>query len=169
MKRFLFIIVLLLFCGSFISLGWAAQSGSSNGHSPSWGSSPEEFSDLVKYKTAGDVTYYQNPDSGPVYDLMTGFKSSRVVYGFKNNRFFARILRIDTVDDFQRALDHLVRLFGEPKEKIDGKTHIARWQTEELKVKLKYNKETKSMKMGTYHMPTAGKNFDVEKSFETTP
>jgi len=169
MKRYLVTTLLLLFCGSFISLGWAGSSGSIIGHAPSWGSGIEEFPDLVQYKTAGDIEYYQNPDSAPVCDLMAGVKSSHVAYGFKNNKLYARILEIDTVDDFQKALDHMVQLFGEPKEKMDDKTQIVRWQTKTLKVKLKYNKEKKSMKMGTYHMPSAGKDFDIEKSFEATP
>jgi hypothetical protein len=169
MRRFLVATLLLLFCGSFISLGWAGGSGSINGHAPSWGSGVEEFPDLVQYKTAGDIKYYQNPDSAPVCDLMSGIKSSHVVYGFKDNKLYARILKIDTVDDFQKAHDHMVELFGKPKEKMDDKTHISRWQTKSLKVKLKYNKEKKSMKMGTYHLPSAGKDFDMEKSFESTP
>lgn len=169
MRKFLIITLSLLFCCSFFSLGWAGESGSINGHKPSWGSSAEAFPDLVHYKTTGDIKYYQNPDSAPVYDLMTGIKSSHVFYGFKNDKLYARILKIDSVDDFRKAHDHMIELFGKPTEKIDDKTHIDRWQTEILKVKLKYSTEKKSLKMGTYHIPSAGKDFDIEKSFESTP
>ena len=169
MRWFLVTTLLLLFCCSFISLGWAESGGSINGHYPSWGSSVEEFPDLVWYKTAGDIKYFQNPDSAAVCDLLAGIKSYHVVYGFKNDKLYAGILKIDTLDDFQEAHDHMVELFGEPKEKMDNKTYVDRWQTKELTVKLKYNKQKRSIKMGAYHMPSAGKDFDMEKSFESTP
>lgn len=169
MRRFLFTTLLFLFCGSFISLGWAGESGSFIGHNPPWGSGIENFPYLVEYKTAGDIKYYQKPYSDPVSDQMAGIRSYHVTYGFKNDKLYARILKIDTVDDFQKALDHMVASFGEPKEKVDDNTYIARWQTLVLKVKLKYNKENKSMKIGTYYMPIAGNEFDLEKNFDATP
>jgi hypothetical protein len=169
MRRFLVTTLLLLFCCSFISLGWAGSGGSLNGHDLSWGAGIEKFPDLVLYKTAGDIKYFQNPASAADCELMADIKSSHVAYGFKNGKLYARILKIDTTDDFQKVHAHMVELYGEPKEKMDGNTHIDRWQTEDLKIKLKFNKEMKVMKMGTYHMPSAGKDFDMEKSFEATP
>jgi hypothetical protein len=55
----------------------------------------------------------------------------------------------------------MVELFGEPKEKMEGKIHIVSWVTEKLKIKLKFNKDNMSMKMGMYYMPLAGKDFDI--------
>jgi len=160
MRRYLVTTLLVLFCFSFISLAWAGDA-KLDGHNLPWGKSIKEFSNLVLYKTAGGIKYYHNPDSSADFDLTATIKSSRVAYAFKNDKLFARVDVIDTVDDFIKILDQMVELFGEPKRKMDGKTHIVRWVTENLKIKLKFNKDNMSMKMGMYYMPLAGKDFDI--------
>lgn len=168
MRRYLVTTLLVLFCFSFFTLAWAGDA-KLDGHNLPWGKGIKEFSELVLYKTAGGIKYYQNPDSSADCDLTAGIKSSHVAYGFKNDKMYARIVKIDTVGDFKMIHAHMVELFGEPKEKMDGKTHIDRWVTENLKIKLKFNKDNMSMKMGMYYMPLAGKDFDLTKSLDSAP
>jgi len=151
-----------------MSPAWAGEA-KLDGHNLPWGKGVKEFSSLILYKTAGVIKYYQNPDSSADCDLTAGIKGSHVAYGFKNDKLYARIVKIDTVGDFKKMHDHMVKLFGKPKEKMDGKTHIDRWVTENFKVKLKFNKDNMSMKMGMYYMPLAGKDFDLTKSFDSAP
>jgi transcription-repair coupling factor (superfamily II helicase) len=135
-----------------------------------WGAGIEEFPELTEYKAVGGIKYYQKSDMGSAdCDVLAGLTSSHVAYGFKNNQLYARLVRIDTLEDFDKVHDHLVDLYGEPEEKMDNTTHIDRWKSADLKIKLKYNKDTKLMKLGTYHVPSAGKEFDVEKSFDAAP
>jgi hypothetical protein len=168
MRRVLVTTLLMLFCFSFISLAWAGDA-KLDGHNLPWGKGIKEFPNLVQYKTAGGVKYYQNADSSVDCDLIAEIKASHVAYGFKNDMLYARIVKIEKVDDFKKLHDHMVELFGDPKEKMDGQTHIDRWATENLKIKLKLNEDTKTMKMGMYYMPLAGKNFDLNKSFDASP
>ena len=160
MSRYPATTLLVLFCFSFISLAWSGDAAL-HGHNLPWGKGIEEFSNLVLIKTVGGISFYHNPDPSTDYDLTPGIKSSRIAYAFKNDKLFARIDEIDTVDDFIKILDQMVELFGEPKEKMEGKIHIVSWVTEKLKIKLKLNKDNKSMKMGMYYMPLAGKDFDI--------
>ena len=160
MSRYPATTLLVLFCFSFISLAWAGDAAL-HGHNLPWGKGIEEFSHLVLIKTAGGISYYHNPDQSTDCDLTPGIKSSRIFYAFKNDKLFARIDEIDTVDDFIKILDQMVELFGEPKEKMEGKIHIVSWVTEKLMIKLKFNKDNMSMKIGMYYMPLAGKDFDI--------
>ena len=168
MRRSLVPTLLILFCFSFISLAWAGDA-KLDGHNLPWGKGIKAFSNLALYKTIGGIKYYQDSAGSGDCELTTGVTSSHVAYGFKNDKLYARIVKIETVDDFKKVHDHMVELFGEPKDKMDGKTQIYRWVTENLKIKLKFNKDNMSMKMGMYYMPLAGKDFDLTKSFDSAP
>ena len=118
MSRYPATTLLVLFCFSFISLAWSGDVAL-HGHNLPWGKGIEEFSNLVLIKTVGGISFYHNPDPSTDYDLTPGIKSSRIAYAFKNDKLFARIDEIDTVDDFIKILDQMVELFGEPKEKME--------------------------------------------------
>jgi hypothetical protein len=168
MKRFLLTTFFILFSFSLIFTAWAGET-KLDGHNLSWGKDITAFPNLVPYKTAGDIQYYQNPAPSADCDLTAGVKSSSVAYGFKNGKLYARFVKLETVADFKKMHDHMVKYFGDPKEKMDGKTHVDRWETDTFKIKLKFNKVNMSMKMGTYYLPLAGKGFDLDKSFDSTP
>jgi|GEM_PF-2055405 len=157
MKRFLVTPFLILFCLSFVFPAWAGDT-ECNGHKLAWGKGIKEFPGLALYKKEGGIKYYQNPESSGDCDLTAGIKSSHVAYGFKNDKLYTRIVRIDTVGDFKKMHDHMVNLYGDPKEKMDGEIHIDRWIAENIKIKLKFNKVNMSMKMGMYYMPLAEKD-----------
>ena len=168
--RVLFTILFVLFCGFCVSSAWAGGNTALDGHNMPWGKGIEAFPELVEYKAAGNIKYYQSSNKGTAdCDVLAGIKSSHVAYGFKDGKLYARLVRIDSLDDFDKVHDHLVEMYGEPKEKMDNKTHIDKWKTANLKIKLKFNKETKQMKIGTYHVPSAGKDFDIDKSLEASP
>lgn len=107
---------------------------------------------FMTLKKDGDVTYavnlkerYRLEGHAPV-----------VVYGFARGKLFAAYVRLDGLIGRDAMVKRLTAEYGKPSVSMDGGVEVLRWSKGQVKVKLKSNAATGSLKVGYYSKADAG-------------
>lgn len=80
-------------------------------------------------------------------------EDTRVTYGFRENRLYTTIVEIEKATDVKRVISMLMADYGLPDhKKVDG-WDIYKWETDDLKVKLKSLYSSDRIKIGMYYKP----------------
>ncbi|MEA4858238.1 MAG: hypothetical protein AAGU21_22605 [Solidesulfovibrio sp.] len=79
-----------------------------------------------------------------------------VIYGFAAGKLFAAYVRLDGQIGRDAMVKRLSAEFGKPSFVMEGGVEVLRWRRGELKVKLKFNAATGSLKLGYYSVANAG-------------
>ncbi len=113
-----------------------------------FGEDAVRFPFLQKYKSVDDVDYYRSPEV--TRSDLFGSDPANVAFGFKAGKLYAYLVDMDTVSEFDAAVERMVALYGDPVVKREGYEDVYRWNTDALKVKLKYDTAEGKMKLGMY-------------------
>jgi hypothetical protein len=134
-----------------------------------WGTNLSDLADLVKVSEKNDVSYYRNPKiSYTVFDIETPY----VVFGFYKNKFFAAYVQVESIQVFNRVIDHFTQKFGSPRKilKVLEQQTIYRWKHEDTKIKLKLHDKEGKMKLSFYYTPLSVKVNEAQQTvFPTIP
>ncbi len=117
-----------------------------------WGTPAKELKHFLKLKTKGAVDYYINLNES--FDLK-GVDKPVVFYAFVDGRLYAAYVKLENAASFEALRQRLASKYGKPKLKQDGDTVVRRWKKGDVKVKLKSNPVTGTMKAGFYYTPLA--------------
>ncbi len=115
-----------------------------------WGTHRDDLASFVKLKQKGNAEFYF--DSEEDYRV-EGFPQPRIVYGFLEDRLFAVYMDVDSPELYEKLLREKTALWGEPRIVDEQEVYVKQWRFKHLKVKLKQNKRTGSMKLAFYYMP----------------
>ena len=107
---------------------------------------------FMTIKKDGDVTYAVNLNER--YRL--NGRAPVVVYAFAAGKFFAAYVRLDGLIGRDAMVKRLVAEFGKPSIAMDNGVAVARWRKGKMKVKLKANAATGSLKLGYYSAANIG-------------
>jgi hypothetical protein len=134
-----------------------------------WATNISNLADLVKVSEKNDVSYYRNPKkSYTVFDIET----PHVVFGFYKDKFFSAYVQVESIQVFNRVIDHLTQKFGPPKKilKVLEQQTIYRWKHEDTKIKLKLHEQEGKMKLSFYYAPLSVKANEAQQTvFPTIP
>lgn len=117
-----------------------------------FGTSLASLPSFMKLKTVGDVTYAVNLNEGYRLDG----RAPAVFYAFAAGRFFAAYVRLDGLISRNAMAKRLTAEFGKPALAVEGNLEVLRWRKGDVKVKLKYDAVTQSLKLGYYSVDNAG-------------
>lgn len=113
-----------------------------------WGDSAAKYSGLSELGDKGDVSYYSKP--GETYTV-GNVLIDKVVYGFYRDQLFGVYLDIDSIDVYDKLLNHLKSQYGLPAYKTTSTNLIVfKWKQQDVTIKLKRNKPTEKMKLAFY-------------------
>lgn len=107
---------------------------------------------FMTLKKDGDVTYAVNLNER--YRL--NGRAPVVVYGFASGKLFAAYVRLDGLIARDAMLKKLAAEFGKPSVATKNGVEVFRWRKGKVKVKLKSNADTGSLKLGYYSVDNAG-------------
>lgn len=120
-----------------------------------WGDSALKHSGLSKLAVKGDVSYYSN--AGETYTV-GNVAIDKVIYGFYEDQLFGVYLNIDTIEIYDKLLNHMKSQYGLPAYKTTSNDLIVyKWKRQDVTIKLKMNQTTKKMKLGFYFQPISSK------------
>ena len=140
----------LAFC---IMLGGTATAGQTDGFAgTAFGTPLAALPSFMPLKKDGSVTYavnlkerYRVNNQAPV-----------VVYGFASGKLFAAYVRLDGLIERDAMAKRLTAEFGKPVAAADDGAAVLRWRKGKVKVKLKANAATGSLKLAYYSTANPG-------------
>ncbi|MFP5258692.1 MAG: hypothetical protein ACLGQH_06680 [Acidobacteriota bacterium] len=107
---------------------------------------------FLTLKKDGNATYAVNLNEGYRLDG----RAPVVIYGFATGKLFAAYVRLDGVIDRNAMVQRLTAEYGKPSTAMDDGVEVLRWRKGKVKVKLKFNAATGSLKLGAYSTTTPG-------------
>ena len=116
-----------------------------------WGAPISSVEAMTYSHTAGGVKYYKVTKTEPcsVFDI----QGAMVTYGFRQGQLFTVLVEVDKATDVKKVVSSLMDAYGLPDHKKDEGWDVYRWETEELKIKLKSQFATDRIKIGMYYKP----------------
>lgn len=120
-----------------------------------WGASASKYSGLAQLGNKGEVSYYSKP--GETYTI-GDVSIDKVIYGFYNDQLFGVYLNIDSIDIYDKLLDHMKSQYGLPAYKTTANNLLVyKWKQQDVTIKLKMNKPAGKMKLVFYFQPFSSK------------
>jgi len=116
-----------------------------------WGEPISGTEHITYSHTAGDVKYYTVTKMEPCG--LFKIEGARVTYGFREGKLYATLVEIAKVRDVKEVVTTLMDSYGLPDHKKDEGWDIYRWETDEIKVKLKSQFSSDRIKVGMYYKP----------------
>ncbi|WP_163338504.1 hypothetical protein [Desulfopila sp. IMCC35008] len=116
-----------------------------------WGESVSRSAELSKLGEKGEVIYYTKP--GETYTI-GDVSTENVIYGFYQDQLFGVYLNIDSIEVYDKLLNHLKSLYGLPatKTRIDNSL-VYKWKQKNIIIKLKADEPIRKMKLAFYYQP----------------
>lgn len=145
----------LAFC---IMLGGTALAGRSDGFAgTAFGTPLANLPSFMTLKKDGDVTYAVNLKER--YRL--NGQAPLVVYGFASGKLFAAYVRLDGLIERDAMAKRLTAECGKPVAAEDAGVAVLRWRKGKVKIKLKANAATGSLKLAYYSAAVPGPAADL--------
>lgn len=136
-----------------LMVGGAAQARQFDGfQGTAFGTPLASLPSFMTLKKNGNVTYAVNLEER--YRL--NGQAPVVVYGFASGKLFAAYIRLDGLIDRDAMVKRLTTEFGKPSITKDEGSEVLRWRKGKVKVKLKSNTQTGSLKLGYYSTANVG-------------
>lgn len=119
-----------------------------------WGSDISKYSGLKQLYSKGGLTFYSSPGESYVIEDVT---IGDVIYGFYQGKFYAVYINLDSLDKFDVIERKMKASYGLPDHNLSSKEQVFtyKWKYRDVKIKLKTDQLTGTMKVAFYHMPTA--------------
>lgn len=148
MRKFVysFFVLMLLFAGALPAL---AETEKCN--AIPWGASISAVEQIQFSHAAEGIRYYTVTKVEACG--IAKIEDTRVTYGFREGKLYATIVEIEKAKDLKKVIDILVDEYGLPDIKKSEGWDIYRWETDDLKIKLKSQYSTDRIKIGMYYKP----------------
>lgn len=117
-----------------------------------FGSTRTSLPSFLTLKTVGDVEYAVNLSERYRINGL----APAVLYGFAQGKLFAAYVRLDGVVSRDEMARRLSGQYGRPTVVTEGGVEVLRWRRGDLKVKLKFDPATGSLKLGYYSLAYGG-------------
>lgn len=111
-----------------------------------FGSQRSALASFMTLKSLGDVEYAVNLSE---HYRING-QAPAVFYGFAGGRLFAAYVRLTGVISPAEMAKRLTAEYGKPTITVAAGQEVMRWRRGDLKIKLKYDTATHSLKLGYY-------------------
>lgn len=116
-----------------------------------WGAPISAVEKITFSHTAGGVQYYTVTKVEPCGVFKV--KGAHVTYGFRQGKLFTTLVEIQKAQEVKAVVSTLMESYGLPEHKKDSGWDVYRWETDELKIKLKSQYSTDRIKIGMYYKP----------------
>ncbi|MHC1790774.1 hypothetical protein [Solidesulfovibrio sp.] len=162
--RGIFVFIALAVC---VALGGPAMARQADGFAgTAFGTPLASLPSFMPLKTDGNVTYAVNLAER----YRVNGRTPVVIYGFASGRLIAAFVRLDGLIDREAMAKRLGTEFGKPAASTDDGAEVLRWRKGKVKIKLKANAATGSLKLAYYSRaapgPAAGRleldNVDID-------
>ena len=116
-----------------------------------WGAPISAVEEITFSHSAGGVKYYKVTKVEPcgIFQI----QGANVTYGFRQGRLSTVHVEIAKAQDVKTVVSTLMDSYGLPDHKKSDGWDEYRWETEELKIKLKSQFTTDRIKIGLYYKP----------------
>ncbi|EGB16037.1 hypothetical protein DND132_2834 [Pseudodesulfovibrio mercurii] len=116
-----------------------------------WGAPISAVEEITYSRTVGGVKYYNVNKVEPcgVFNI----QGANVTYGFRQGKLYTVLVEIDKAKDVKQVVATLMDSYGLPDHKQSDGWDEYRWETDDLKVKLKSQFTTDRIKIGMYYKP----------------
>ena len=115
-----------------------------------WGQDITGMDGFKKYRSKGNAAFYVRADDPfTIYNT----KMPRVIYGTIGGKLFAAYVILDDSFIYKKLEGDLTRLYGAPVSKSNANADVMQWQSGDIKIKLKFEKNNKQFKLGYYYLP----------------
>ncbi|KHK01433.1 hypothetical protein [Desulfovibrio sp. TomC] len=142
--RGIFVFIALAMC---VMLGGTAMARQPDGFAgTAFGTPLATLPSFTPLKKDGNVTYAVNLAES--YRL--NGQAPVVVYGFASGKLFAAFVRLDGLIEREAMVKRLVEQYGQPVVAMDDGSEVLRWRKGKVKIKLKANAATGSLKLAYY-------------------
>ncbi|MHC1713648.1 MAG: hypothetical protein AB9872_15990 [Solidesulfovibrio sp.] len=147
MRRVIITLVLMATClVASASLAVAAGKGAPGFSGVAFGTKRSVLASFLTLKTMDHIEYAVNP--AEPYRL--NGRTPVVFYGFADGRFFAAYVRLDGLISRDDMARRLTADYGKPATTMEGGVEVLRWRRGDLKIKLKADKTSGSLKLAYY-------------------
>ncbi|MBI9081258.1 MAG: hypothetical protein JEY79_16145 [Pseudodesulfovibrio sp.] len=150
LKKIVIVPVVLLILLSTVCVSMAEECNATP-----WGEPLSAIEQVTFASSAGGVTYYTVNKVQACG--ISKIEDTRVTYGFREGKLYTTIVEIDKAKDVKNVISILMDSYGLPDHKKSDGWDIYRWETDDLKIKLKSQYSTDRIKIGTYYKPLAPK------------
>lgn len=117
-----------------------------------FGSARASLPSFLTLKTVGDVEYAVNLSES----YRINGRAPVVFYGFAGGRLFAAYARLDGIVSRDEMARRLSADYGKPAIAVEGGVEVLRWRRGGLKIKLKFDPASGSLKLGYYALAYGG-------------
>lgn len=116
-----------------------------------WGAPISAVEEITFSHAAGGVKFYKVIKVEPcgVFKI----QGANVTYGFREGKLFTVLVEIDKARDVKEVVSTLMDTYGLPDHKKSDGWDEYRWETDDLKIKLKSQFSTDRIKIGMYYKP----------------
>jgi hypothetical protein len=116
-----------------------------------WGAAISAVEAITYSHTVAGVKYYKVTKTEPcgVFNI----QGANVTYGFLEGKLYTVLVEIAKAQDVKQVVATLMDSYGLPDHKQSDGWDEYRWETDDLKVKLKSQFSTDRIKIGMYYKP----------------
>ncbi|WP_319542246.1 hypothetical protein [uncultured Pseudodesulfovibrio sp.] len=120
-----------------------------------WGKPISTLEQITFSHTLDGVKYYTVTKVDPcgIFEVEQG----KVTYGFLDGKLYTTLIEIDKAKDVKKVVTTLMDSYGVPDHKKVDNWDVYRWETDDLKIKLKSQYSSDRIKIGMYYKPLAPK------------
>lgn len=151
--RILIPALMLILC-----LAAAASAAESTSSSPEgscsaipWGAAISAVEEITYSHTVDGVRFYTVKKTEPCWIFQ--IQGANVTYGFSRGKLYAVLVEVDKAQDVKQVVATLMDSYGLPDHKQSDGWDEYRWETDDLKIKLKSQFTTDRIKIGMYYKP----------------
>lgn len=121
-----------------------------------WGAPISTVEEITYSHTVAGVKYYKVTKTEPcgVFNI----QGANVTYGFRDGKLYTVLVEIAKAQDVKQVVATLMDSYGLPDHKQSDGWDEYRWETDDLKVKLKSQFSTDRIKIGMYYKPLIPKD-----------
>ncbi|MCJ2164348.1 MULTISPECIES: hypothetical protein [unclassified Pseudodesulfovibrio] len=116
-----------------------------------WGAPISAVEEITFSHLAGGVKFYTVTKVEPCGIFKV--QGAHVSYGFREGKLFTTLVEIDKAKDVKKVVSLLMDSYGLPDHKKSDGWDEYRWETEDLRIKLKSQYSTDRIKIGMYYKP----------------
>lgn len=116
-----------------------------------WGQPIAAVEQITFDRMAGSVKYYKVTKVEPCG--IFAIENADVTYAFTDGKLYASIVEINQARNIKKVVALLMEKYGLPDHKVDSGWDVYRWETDELKIKVKSQYSSDRIKIGTYYKP----------------
>lgn len=116
-----------------------------------WGDPISAVEKITYSHSVSGVKYYRVTKVEPcgIFKVEKG----KVTYGFIDGKLYTTLVEIDKANDVKRVVSVLMDSYGLPDHKKADNWDVYRWETDDLKIKLKSQYISDRIKIGMYYKP----------------